>query len=127
MQLIEILRVTSLYKCRVDKQLKIKRMEQNPRYIAYYTPWSEGTVVVHTTDRKFAMGVDPAAGNVIYGEHLPSILEDSVIVLETTDMHEAVIKDSTGYPRYPIDYEEGALYNELLKKEWSKSLDDLPF
>lgn len=91
-------------------------------YYAYTNLSCEGVVVVKDDDKKFPIGYNPYDGTIAYVDSLSEALRLSTLLKESDDIFEAVRFDSAGYPRYPSDLEEGAVYNKLLTIEWNKPL-----
>lgn len=88
-------------------------------YISYTTPWSEGTVVAHLSDKSFAIGVDQTTGNMVRVNSIEELLDHDGIELTThSNILQAIVLDTAWYPRDPVDPVEFEKYSELWKLEF---------
>ncbi len=89
-------------------------------YIVYLTPWSEGEVVAHISDKSFTVGVDHTTGSSLKVNSIQELLQTQDLYLTTTsNMSVAVRRDTAWYPRDPSDPVEYEKFQALWKQEWS--------
>lgn len=85
-------------------------------YLIYVTPWSEGEVVAHISDKSFAVGTDHTCGGLVKVNSLKELLAIDGLSLRTEeDMQTAITADSAWYPRDPSDVEEYKTYTQMWK------------
>lgn len=70
-------------------------------YIVYTTIWSEGEVVAHTTDKRFAIGYNAVTGNIQYANSLQELYQipSFNLIVETDNEEDARKLDTAMYPR----------------------------
>lgn len=73
-------------------------------YLIYTTPNSEGTVVAHSTDSKFAIGYNPLTGDIVYVDTIKEIPCTSMDM--TSDINKAAQSDTALYMRSYTNKEE---------------------
>jgi hypothetical protein len=89
-------------------------------YIMYSTPWSEGEVVAHTSDKSFAVGMDHSTGSIVRVNTLQELLEIQDLVLSTTsNVDLAIRRDSAWYGREASDLVEFEKYKNMWLEEYS--------
>lgn len=71
------------------------------KFIAYITLWSEGVVVAHQSDKRFAIGYDAITGNVVYCNSLQELEQTPTFELLEEFEDETKVKDldTALYPR----------------------------
>lgn len=69
-------------------------------YIAYVTPWSEGTVVAHRNDKEFAIGSDNVSGGIQYKKWDELIkIQGFMLIAEFESPVDCRLFDTALYPR----------------------------
>lgn len=73
------------------------------KFIAYTTQWSEGVVVAHETDKRFAIGYNAITGNIAYANSYKELLQTPTfeLVEEFEDENKVEDLDTALYPRIP--------------------------
>lgn len=73
------------------------------KFIAYTTLWSEGVVVAHQSDRRFAIGYNAITGNITYANSYQELLQTPTFELLEEFEDESRVEDlnTALYPRIP--------------------------
>ena len=73
------------------------------KFIAYITLWSEGVVVAHQSDKRFAIGYDAVTGNIVYANSYQELLQTPTFELLEEFEDESKVEDlnTALYPRIP--------------------------
>lgn len=73
------------------------------KFIAYITLWSEGVVVAHQSDRRFAIGYDAVTGHIVYANSYKELTQTPTFELLEEFEDESKVEDlnTALYPRIP--------------------------
>ncbi len=73
------------------------------KFIAYTTIWSEGVVVAHESDRRFAIGYNAVTGHIVYANSYKELLQTPTFELLEEFEDESRVEDlnTALYPRIP--------------------------
>jgi len=73
------------------------------KFIAYTTIWSEGVVVAHESDKRFAIGHDAVTGHIVYANSYKELTQTPTFELLEEFEDESRVEDlnTALYPRIP--------------------------
>lgn len=86
---------------RVQLHLVRIKLDNMNKFIAYTTIWSEGVVVAHESDKRFAIGHNAVTGNIVYANSLAELKQTHSFELLEEFEDEGRVKelDTAFYPR----------------------------